>query len=194
MVTITMVHAPKRCPKCERTEEICRQVAAEFPGQVRVELLGAQQASARYGVVLTPTVIVDDMLVSSGAIPRKAKIREAVAQRIEACALQAAQLPHSSAFAHGKALVEGDLVYVCADEFVLDEKDCQPMLLFWHIEEGQDVEKGQELAEVESAKAVFVIESPVAGTIQEILVHEGETVHSQQRLASIKPRSPVAEL
>jgi len=56
------------------------------------------------------------------------------------------------------------------------------------------VEKGQELAEVESAKAVFVIESPVAGTIQEILVHEGETVHSQQRLASIKPRSPVAEL
>jgi len=85
MVTITMVHAPKRCPKCERTEEICRQVAAEFPGQVRVELLGAQQASARYGVVLTPTVIVDDMLVSSGAIPRKAKIREAVAQRIEAC-------------------------------------------------------------------------------------------------------------
>jgi pyruvate dehydrogenase E2 component (dihydrolipoamide acetyltransferase) len=50
------------------------------------------------------------------------------------------------------------------------------MLAAWQVEEGQEVQKGQEIADIETSKIANVFESPVAGPLRRRLVGEGETV------------------
>jgi len=47
-------------------------------------------------------------------------------------------------------------------------------LINWLVEEGASIEKGDVIAEIETDKAVAEIESPVAGTVQKILVPAGD--------------------
>lgn len=64
---------------------------------------------------------------------------------------------------------------------------CEPMLLFWYPAEGDQVVAGQDLCEIETAKAVFMIQAPAAGRLARIHVREGEAVGSGQLLAEIEP-------
>ncbi len=48
-------------------------------------------------------------------------------------------------------------------------------LVRWLVGVGQTVQAGQELAEVEADKAVFVIEAPAAGVVREIISAQGES-------------------
>lgn len=64
---------------------------------------------------------------------------------------------------------------------------CEPMLLFWYVEPGQPVAEGQDLCEIESAKAVVVITAPCSGTVVELLVEESGAVESGQILGRIRP-------
>lgn len=66
---------------------------------------------------------------------------------------------------------------------------CEPMLLFWYVETGAPVVEGQELCEIESAKAVVVITAPCSGVLTEILVHESDAVASAQILGRIQPEA-----
>jgi pyruvate/2-oxoglutarate dehydrogenase complex dihydrolipoamide acyltransferase (E2) component len=70
-----------------------------------------------------------------------------------------------------------------------ENSGCEPMLLFWYVEQGQPVVEGQELCEIESAKAVFVITAPCSGTLAEVLVHEGDAVESAHVLGRICPEA-----
>ncbi len=81
-------------------------------------------------------------------------------------------------------MTDEDVVDFRADEF--DERGCEPILLFWYLEEGDPIEQGQELCEIESAKAAFVLTSPATGTLAEICVRETEPVGSGQLLARIR--------
>ena len=82
---------------------------------------------------------------------------------------------------------EGELVDILAGEYE-EGAGCEPMLLFWYVQPGERVLEGQELCEVESAKAVVVIPAPVEGTLAEIVVREGEAVGSAQVLGRIRRR------
>lgn len=78
----------------------------------------------------------------------------------------------------------GSLVEVRASAY--DDPGCEPMLLFWYAGEGEPVFEGQDLCEIESAKAVVVVTAPATGTLSEVLVAEGEQVSSEQLLARIR--------
>jgi pyruvate dehydrogenase E2 component (dihydrolipoamide acetyltransferase) len=56
----------------------------------------------------------------------------------------------------------------------------------WKVEEGQTVEKGQIILEIETDKSTFEIESPASGVVTKILVPEGETVPINTPLALIE--------
>jgi len=45
---------------------------------------------------------------------------------------------------------------------------------FWQVSEGDSVEEGDDLVEMQTSKAVFNIPSPVSGTVTEILAWEGD--------------------
>lgn len=76
-----------------------------------------------------------------------------------------------------------EIVDVCIAEF--DDAGCEPMVLFWYVEAGDPVVTGQDLCEIESAKAVTVITAPEDGILTEILAGEGDPVASGQVLAKI---------
>ena len=60
------------------------------------------------------------------------------------------------------------------------------VVLSWKKQEGEAVEKGEIILEIETDKAVAEVESPVSGVVQKILVPEGETVPVNTPLAVIE--------
>ena len=63
------------------------------------------------------------------------------------------------------------------------------MLAAWHVEAGQTVAKGQEIADIETSKIANAFESPVAGPVRRILVSGGETVAVGALLAVVADAS-----
>jgi pyruvate/2-oxoglutarate dehydrogenase complex dihydrolipoamide acyltransferase (E2) component len=57
----------------------------------------------------------------------------------------------------------------------------------WLKAEGDSVEKGEEIVEVESAKVNEMVQAPAAGRIVRMVVKEGETVPVQAVLAELEP-------
>jgi pyruvate dehydrogenase E2 component (dihydrolipoamide acetyltransferase) len=71
-------------------------------------------------------------------------------------------------------------------------------ILNWIVSEGDEVEKGQEIVEIETDKANMTYEADTAGTILQIVVSEGDTVPLGEVIARIgeageKPEEPKAE-
>ena len=60
------------------------------------------------------------------------------------------------------------------------------VVLSWKKQEGEAVEKGEILLEIETDKAVAEVESPASGVVKKILVPEGETVPVNTPLAVIE--------
>ena len=67
----------------------------------------------------------------------------------------------------------------------LGEGLTEAQLVAWRVEEGAHVEVNAPLADVETAKAVVVIPSPWAGTVQKLHAHPGETVAVGEALVTI---------
>jgi pyruvate/2-oxoglutarate dehydrogenase complex dihydrolipoamide acyltransferase (E2) component len=55
----------------------------------------------------------------------------------------------------------------------------------WLKHEGEHVEKGQSLAEIETGKAVVPIDAPASGTLDKIDVPEGQTVAVNTVIATL---------
>lgn len=62
----------------------------------------------------------------------------------------------------------------------------ESLIVFWHVEEGDSVEEGDVLVEVQTEKAVFEIEAEAEGTVREILVKRGESAKVGEVLAKIE--------
>lgn len=59
-------------------------------------------------------------------------------------------------------------------------------ILAWHKQEGDRVERGENLLEVETDKASMEVESTASGVVRKILVPAGETVPVNTTLALIE--------
>src|SRR3954471_9818018 len=66
-------------------------------------------------------------------------------------------------------------------------------ILKWIVSEGDEVERGQELVEIETDKANMTYESDTAGTLIEIVVSEGDTVPLGEVIARIGEAGEKAE-
>lgn len=60
-------------------------------------------------------------------------------------------------------------------------------LIDWKVEAGDEVRKGSEVAEVETMKSTFSVESPASGKIKEIFAEPGDVVEVDQALAAVEP-------
>lgn len=58
--------------------------------------------------------------------------------------------------------------------------------LRWLKGEGEAVEAGEAVAEVEADKAVFVIEAPVSGALQALCAREGQRLSPGQKIGEIR--------
>lgn len=63
------------------------------------------------------------------------------------------------------------------------------LLAKWHVAEGDEIKKGQEIADIETSKIANVFESPIDGTLRRLVVGEGETVPVAYLIAAVAPAS-----
>ena len=59
---------------------------------------------------------------------------------------------------------------------------------FWHFEEGDEVDKDDDLVELATDKAVFNVPAPVSGVLKEIVASEGDVVKEGDLLAFLERR------
>jgi len=63
------------CARCEQTEKLVRQVIQETGVNAQVEKVGDVKSIAKFGVMLTPAVVVDGEVKIVGKIPKKEDIK-----------------------------------------------------------------------------------------------------------------------
>jgi pyruvate dehydrogenase E2 component (dihydrolipoamide acetyltransferase) len=59
------------------------------------------------------------------------------------------------------------------------------LIVLWHREEGEEIDKGEDLLEIESDKVTTLIESPASGVIRKIIAFEGEVIPCGKTIAVI---------
>jgi pyruvate dehydrogenase E2 component (dihydrolipoamide acetyltransferase) len=62
-------------------------------------------------------------------------------------------------------------------------------LTSWLVENGSEIEKGQEIAEIETSKLANVFESPASGTLRRLVAKEGDVLPVGALLAVLAPMS-----
>jgi glutaredoxin len=63
------------CSKCVKTAELIKAIAAENEVPVNVEKETSAEVIMSYGVMSTPAVVIDEVVVHYGSIPDKNKIQ-----------------------------------------------------------------------------------------------------------------------
>ncbi|MGO2234409.1 thioredoxin family protein [Marinomonas sp. UCMA 3892] len=63
------------CSKCVKTAELIKAIAAENEVPVNVEKETSAEVIMSYGVMSTPAVVIDEVVVHYGSIPDKKKIQ-----------------------------------------------------------------------------------------------------------------------
>ena len=71
---IVLVTAEVECGKCREAKAVLGRVAERLPGvEVRV-LKTTDPEAAAYGIVMSPTVIVDNTIIASGRAPNEKRL------------------------------------------------------------------------------------------------------------------------
>jgi thiol-disulfide isomerase/thioredoxin len=63
------------CNKCIKTAELIKNIAAENEVPVNIVKETNVEIIMQYGVLSTPAVVIDEVLIHSGSIPDKKKIQ-----------------------------------------------------------------------------------------------------------------------
>ncbi|PIW00316.1 MAG: thioredoxin family protein [Deltaproteobacteria bacterium CG17_big_fil_post_rev_8_21_14_2_50_51_6] len=64
------------CPKCEQTEKVVREAMAETGVQASIEKVIDVMKIAKYGVFMTPAVVVDGEVKVVGKVPAKEDVKK----------------------------------------------------------------------------------------------------------------------
>jgi small redox-active disulfide protein 2 len=62
------------CPNCKKLEQLCYAVAAENNLTINLEKVTDFRKFADYGIMLTPGLVINGKVMSSGKIPTKSTL------------------------------------------------------------------------------------------------------------------------
>lgn len=62
------------CPNCLRLENLCKEVVEELGIEARVEKITDLNEFGKYGVMLTPGLVVNGKVLLQGKLPTKATL------------------------------------------------------------------------------------------------------------------------
>jgi protein-disulfide isomerase len=83
MLQIKVFGTTPPCANCQRAEREARKAAEEFPGQVEVLHLDALGPEAqRYGLMVTPVIIVGEQVLAAGKVLPAAKLLPIIRERL----------------------------------------------------------------------------------------------------------------
>jgi len=79
---IVLITSEQECDKCRQAKEIIGRVRERFP-QVEFRAVRCDEPEAEpYGIVMSPTVVLDGMIVASGRAPNERKLVAYVEQAL----------------------------------------------------------------------------------------------------------------
>ncbi len=64
----------KGCARCATTEQLVRDVIATLGADVQVEKVTRTADMIAYGIMATPSVVIDERVVHSGGVPTRSAI------------------------------------------------------------------------------------------------------------------------
>lgn len=64
---------------------------------------------------------------------------------------------------------------------------------YWHFEEGDKVEEGEDLVEIATEKSTFNVPAPCSGILTEVFFEEGDIVEVGEVLANIEEEEALFE-
>ncbi|GAA5157350.1 thioredoxin family protein [Viridibacterium curvum] len=62
------------CANCKNTTALIEEVAATHGAEIRLEKVEKIEDIMRYGIMSTPGVVIDDVVVHAGGVPARAKV------------------------------------------------------------------------------------------------------------------------
>ncbi|MBD3223754.1 MAG: thioredoxin family protein [Caldithrix sp.] len=64
------------CPNCQKLENLCREVVSENDIQAEIEKVSDVNRFAEMGIFMTPGLLINNKVVSSGKIPVKSTLKQ----------------------------------------------------------------------------------------------------------------------
>ena len=64
------------CAKCKQLEKNVREAVSKLPGEFKVEKVEDYQEMAKYGMLATPGLVVDEKLISTGKVQSVSELME----------------------------------------------------------------------------------------------------------------------
>jgi len=84
MIRIKIFGSTPPCAKCKEVERRANNVAVKYPGEVEIAKFDAfSEEGDKYGVMLTPTVVVNDKVVAVGKVIPEDEIDKAIKKELE---------------------------------------------------------------------------------------------------------------
>ena len=84
MIKVKVFGSTPPCAKCKEVEKRARKVAERYPGQVDVAKFDAlAEEGDKYGIMLTPTVVVNDTVVAVGKVISEGELEKSIKKELE---------------------------------------------------------------------------------------------------------------
>jgi thiol-disulfide isomerase/thioredoxin len=82
-VTLKVFHSTPPCAKCREVEKVATKVAERYPDQVEVAKFPAiSDEGRRYGIMLTPGVVINDKVMATGKVVSESELGKAVKKEL----------------------------------------------------------------------------------------------------------------
>jgi thiol-disulfide isomerase/thioredoxin len=84
MIRVKVFGSTPPCARCKEAEKRAAKVAQRYPGQVEVSTFDAISDEGRkYGVMFTPTVVVNDSIAAQGRVISEGELEKAIKRELE---------------------------------------------------------------------------------------------------------------
>jgi hypothetical protein len=84
MISVKVFGTTPPCVKCKELTKRAMKVAEKYPGQIEVAKLDAMSAEGdKYCIMITPTMVINEKVVSIGKMPSEDEIEKMVKKAME---------------------------------------------------------------------------------------------------------------
>jgi len=84
MIEVKVFGTTPPCAKCKEVTKRATKVAEKYPGEIGVTHLDAlSDEGDKYGIMMTPTIVINDKVVSIGKVPSEDDIEKMIKKEME---------------------------------------------------------------------------------------------------------------
>ena len=84
MIEVKVFGTTPPCSKCKEVTKRATKVAEKYPGKISVMHLNAlSEEGDKYGIIMTPTIVINDKIVSIGKVPGQDDIEQMIKKVME---------------------------------------------------------------------------------------------------------------